>query len=115
MRPVRTGAVGRCLWSEQSPAPPRPVVALPEAADVAIVGAGYTGLSAARTLGRHGASVVVLEREVVGWGASGRNGGFVLPGFKPGVAELVRRVGPAEARALFARSSWTRCASSRRS
>ncbi len=80
------------------------MVALPEAADVAIVGAGYTGLSAARTLGRHGASVVVLEREVVGWGASGRNGGFVLPGFKPGVAELVRRVGPAEARALFARS-----------
>jgi glycine/D-amino acid oxidase-like deaminating enzyme len=69
-----------------------------------VVGAGYTGLSAARTLGRRGASVVVLEREDVGWGASGRNGGFVLPGFKPGAAELERRVGRSEARALFARS-----------
>ena len=44
--------------------------------DVVVVGAGYTGLSAARTLGRLGASVVVLEREEAGWGASARNGGW---------------------------------------
>jgi glycine/D-amino acid oxidase-like deaminating enzyme len=86
------------------PRTPRPPAPLPDSADVVVVGAGYTGLSAARTLGRHGASVVVLEREEVGWGASGRNGGFVLPGFKPGVAELIRRVGRDEAGALFARS-----------
>ena len=47
---------------------------------MAVVGAGYTGLSAALTLARHGASVAVLERHRAGWGASGRNGGFVLPG-----------------------------------
>ncbi len=96
--------LGRCLWSEQIPRAPRPATPLPDSADVVVVGAGYTGLSAARALGRHGAAVVVLEREQVGWGASGRNGGFVLPGFKPGVAELVRRVGREEAGALFARS-----------
>ena len=60
---------------------PEPAV-LPTRADVAIVGAGYTGLAAARQAARAGASVVVLERERVGWGASSRNGGQVLTGFK---------------------------------
>src|SRR5581483_2449822 len=47
-------------------------------ADVAIIGAGYTGLWAAHHLLRHDPSlrVVVLEREIAGWGASGRNGGW---------------------------------------
>jgi glycine/D-amino acid oxidase-like deaminating enzyme len=70
--------------------------------DVAVVGAGYTGLSAALTLAGHGASVVVLERHRAGWGASGRNGGFVLPGYQPDVEVLVRRYGVDRARALFA-------------
>jgi glycine/D-amino acid oxidase-like deaminating enzyme len=104
LRPVRSGAIGRCLWTEQVARAPGAANAPPDEADVAVVGAGYTGLSAARTLARSGASVVVLEREEAGWGASGRNGGFVLPGFKPGVAELARRRGAATARALFARS-----------
>jgi glycine/D-amino acid oxidase-like deaminating enzyme len=77
---------------------------LPLRADVAVVGAGYTGLSAALTLARHGASVVVLERHRAGWGASGRNGGFVLPGFKPEPGELTRRLGEDRARALLAAS-----------
>ena len=63
----------------------------PERADVAIVGGGYTGMSAARSLARHGADVVVLEQETLGWGASSRNGGFVLPGYKAEVAALARR------------------------
>ncbi|HEU4523561.1 MAG TPA: FAD-binding oxidoreductase [Gemmatimonadales bacterium] len=69
---------------------------------MAVVGAGYTGLSAALTLARHGASVVVLERWRAGWGASGRNGGFVLPGYKPDPEELLRRCGVDRARALLA-------------
>jgi glycine/D-amino acid oxidase-like deaminating enzyme len=69
---------------------------------VAVVGAGYTGLSAALTLAEHGASVVVLERHRAGWGASGRNAGFVLPGYKPELGELVRRYGVDRTRALFA-------------
>jgi glycine/D-amino acid oxidase-like deaminating enzyme len=68
------------------------------------VGGGYTGLSAARTLARHGIAVTVLERHQVGWGASGRNGGFVLPGFHVEVECLARRYGVERARALFADS-----------
>ena len=71
---------------------------------MAVVGAGYTGLSAALTLARHGASVAVLERHRAGWGASGRNGGFVLPGYKPGTEQLLRRHGVGRTRALLAAS-----------
>ena len=74
---------------------------LPSRADVLIVGAGYTGLSAARHLARAGASVVVVEREQVGWGASSRNGGQVLTGMKVDAAALVERFGQARARQLF--------------
>ena len=49
---------------------------------VAVIGAGFTGLSAARTLARRGARVAVLEAETIGWGASSRNGGMVLTGLK---------------------------------
>ena len=69
--------------------------------DVAVIGAGYTGLAAARQLARVGASVVVLERERAGWGASSRNGGQVLPGLKLDPATLVARVGESRARQLF--------------
>jgi glycine/D-amino acid oxidase-like deaminating enzyme len=95
--------IERCLWDEGAPPPRRPA-ALPDRTDVAIVGGGYTGLSAARTLARHGVAVTVLERHRVGWGASGRNGGFVLPGFQPEADCLVRRYGADRARALFADS-----------
>jgi glycerol-3-phosphate dehydrogenase len=50
--------------------------ALPEVVDVAVIGAGFTGLSAARTLATRGAKVAVLESETIGWGASSRNGGW---------------------------------------
>src|SRR5205814_1889354 len=74
---------------------------LPHKADVVVVGAGYTGLSAARRLAFAGASVVVLERERAGWGASSRNGGQVLTGLKLDAAALVARYGEARARELF--------------
>ncbi len=69
--------------------------------DVAILGAGYTGLSAARQLARAGASVVVLERGQVGSGASSRNAGQVLTGLKLEPAALVAAYGEARARQLF--------------
>jgi glycine/D-amino acid oxidase-like deaminating enzyme len=74
---------------------------LPERADVVVVGAGYTGLSAARRLAMQGASVLVLDREKAGWGASSRNGGQVLTGLKLDPATLVRRYGERRARDLF--------------
>ena len=66
---------------------------VPERVDVAIIGAGYTGLAAARELGRRGARVAVLETETAGWGASSRNGGMVLTGLKLGVVELCAKLG----------------------
>ncbi len=72
--------------------------------DVAIVGGGVTGLSAALHLARdHGLSVRVLEAGAIGWGASGRNGGFCcLGGGGRGWREIWRRFGEAEARSWFA-------------
>src|SRR4029077_74899 len=63
--------------------------------------AGYTGLAAARHLGRVGASVIVLEREHVGAGASSRNAGQVLTGLKLDPATLVARYGERQGRQLF--------------
>ncbi|MBJ3778423.1 NAD(P)/FAD-dependent oxidoreductase [Acuticoccus mangrovi] len=61
--------------------------------DVAVVGAGYTGLSAALHLAQSGAKVAVLEARHTGFGASGRNGGQIIPGLKLNPDELVRRFG----------------------
>ncbi|MGI9040246.1 MAG: NAD(P)/FAD-dependent oxidoreductase [Gemmatimonadales bacterium] len=93
--------IERCLWTPNAQ-PLRPAAgSLSERVDVAIVGGGYTGLAAARVLARHGADVVVLERHTIGWGASGRNAGFVLPGYQADVESLARRYGLAVARRLF--------------
>ncbi|MCS6849007.1 MAG: FAD-binding oxidoreductase [Anaerolineae bacterium] len=92
------------FWSDTvaafSPAPHE----LPPRVDVAIVGGGYTGLSAARELARRGARVAVLEANTIGWGASSRNGGMVLTGLKAGVGKLVKQFGVETARALFCTS-----------
>jgi len=74
---------------------------LKSSADVVVVGGGYTGLAAARQLARAGASVLVIEREHVGWGASSRNAGQVLTGMKLEASTLVRRYGAPRARRLF--------------
>jgi len=58
------------------------------------VGAGYAGLSAARELGAAGRSVLVVDAHPVGWGASTRNGGMVIPELKAGPAALARAYGP---------------------
>lgn len=77
---------------------------LPERVDVAVVGAGFTGLSAARTLAKRGAEVAVFESSTIGWGASSRNGGMVLTGMKLGVETLAKRYGLNAARQMFAAS-----------
>ena len=70
-------------------------------ADVCIIGAGFTGLSAALHLSRAGRSVVVLESQHIGWGASGRNGGQLYGGQRQDVDWLEARLGPVEARRLW--------------
>ncbi len=75
-------------------APPMPPLEGDARADVAIVGAGFTGLSAALHLAERGASVLLLEAQDAGWGASGRNGGQVNPGLKPDPDVVERDHGP---------------------
>ncbi len=77
---------------------------LPESLDVAVIGAGFTGLSAARTLAKRGATVAVLEAQTVGWGASSRNGGMVLTGLKLGVNKLISMYGRETTQRMYAAS-----------
>ena len=90
------------LWSATASVPhvsyPRLDVDL--RADVAIVGGGYMGLSSALHLAEAGRSVVVLEAEDIGFGASGRNGGQANPGLRVTEAQLVERFGE-RGRGLF--------------
>jgi glycine/D-amino acid oxidase-like deaminating enzyme len=91
----------RCLWTDTYPLTRLPAYPLPATTDVAIIGGGYTGLAAARALARNGVDVTLLERHNLGWGASSRNGGFVLPGFKPEMEELAQMVGADRASRMF--------------
>ncbi|HDR9482421.1 TPA: FAD-binding oxidoreductase [Burkholderia aenigmatica] len=70
-------------------------------ADVCVVGAGMAGITAALELLRRGRSVVLLDANRVSWGASGRNGGVVSPGYSTGIAQIVRHVGMDRAKALY--------------
>ena len=75
---------------------------VPERADIAIVGAGFTGLSAALEAAKNGASVVVLDQHTVGWGASGRNGGMATTGLAIGLGKAIKRYGRDRAIEMFA-------------
>jgi gamma-glutamylputrescine oxidase len=71
-------------------------------ARVAVIGGGYAGLNTALGLAERGMrDVVLLEREQVGFGASGRNGGFVFAGYSLGEQSLLEQLGEARAKALF--------------
>jgi glycine/D-amino acid oxidase-like deaminating enzyme len=77
---------------------------LPERVDVAVVGAGFCGLSAARVLAKRGVTAAVLEAETLGWGASCRNGGMVLTGMKLPVPTLIARYGREPVQRMYAAS-----------
>lgn len=70
-------------------------------ADVVVIGGGYTGLHAALNAIERGYSVVLLEAGRIGWGASGRNGGQMIPGWRKGAVDLIARYGAAKAKLLF--------------
>jgi glycine/D-amino acid oxidase-like deaminating enzyme len=80
-------------WWDAAPRPALPDIALPASIDVAIVGSGYTGSSAALTLARGGRSVLVLEKDGAGYGASTRNAGFVGRTFKHSFPSLTEEEG----------------------
>src|SRR6202162_611012 len=91
-------------WLTTAEFPKRESRPLPDRVDVAVLGAGFTGLSAARTLAKRGAKVAVLESETIGWGASSRNGGMVLTGMKLGVNKLVSMYGRELTQRMYAAS-----------
>ncbi|OIS91755.1 NAD(P)/FAD-dependent oxidoreductase [Brucella cytisi] len=70
-------------------------------ADVVIVGGGFTGISSALFLAERGKTVVVLEARHVGFGASGRNGGQVIPGLKHDPEDLLANYGPEQGRRMI--------------
>lgn len=90
-----------CWWDETGPVIAHKALDGDTDCDVAVVGGGFTGLSAALHVARRGAKVVLLDAMSAGWGASGRNGGFCcLGGSMRSDAGLDRRYG------VFARREW---------
>jgi glycine/D-amino acid oxidase-like deaminating enzyme len=87
-------------WWWEAAEPAEREAGLPETADVAIVGGGYAGLSAALTLARMGHAPVVLDAERIGWGASSRNGGMVSGGLKVASGALEQTHGKDGARRI---------------
>ncbi|ETX26950.1 NAD(P)/FAD-dependent oxidoreductase [Roseivivax isoporae] len=85
-----------CFWNEGVATPDWPALDGDASAEVAVIGGGFTGLSAALHLAEAGSDVALLEAETPGFGASGRNGGFCcLGGSKASDAMLRKRFGPA--------------------
>jgi glycine/D-amino acid oxidase-like deaminating enzyme len=94
----------KTFWLETVEIPTPVARDFPQQADVAIIGAGFTGLSAARTLAKSGASVAVFDAQTVGWGASSRNGGMVLTGLKLPASTLIARYGKEATARMYAAS-----------
>ena len=87
-------------WWEAAPVMPLPPQPLARTLDVAIVGAGYAGLSAGLVLAREGRSVGAFDAMNPGEGASSRNGGIASGSIKPGFDEIVRQYGVEKALAV---------------
>jgi len=85
-------------------APRRPQLTVDLDVDVCVIGGGLAGLTATRELARRGWSVTLIEAERIAANASGRNSGFVLPGFAAGPDNLIARVGFERAKSLWALS-----------
>jgi glycine/D-amino acid oxidase-like deaminating enzyme len=84
--------------------PDRPRLNLDLHVDVCVIGAGLAGLTVAREVAQRGWSVAVLEAASVAWAASGRNLGFVLPGFPEDIGGIIGRIGLDHAKQLWALS-----------
>src|SRR5579863_8486835 len=94
MSEADTTAYGRSWYAATMvDAPSRPPLHVDLDVDVCVIGGGLAGLTTAREVARSGWSVVLLEANRLAAGASGRNTGFVLPGFGADADKLIERVG----------------------
>jgi glycine/D-amino acid oxidase-like deaminating enzyme len=92
----------KSLWaSTATPAAPYPPLRDDVTADCVIVGGGFTGLSTALHLAERGVGVTLVEASEPGWGASGRNGGQVIPGLKLDPSEMRAKYGDERGRRLI--------------
>jgi gamma-glutamylputrescine oxidase len=99
---INAGAYGSSwLSATRVASPQRAPLAVELDVDVCVIGAGLAGLTVAREVARRGWSVVVLEAQSVAWNASGRNNGFVLPGYAASGSALATRVGIEHASKLW--------------
>jgi glycine/D-amino acid oxidase-like deaminating enzyme len=92
------------FWATTVDSPVASSPELPDFVDVAVIGGGFCGLSAARALAKRGVKVAVFEAETFGWGASSRNGGMVLTGMKLPAPTLIKRYGREAVRKMYAAS-----------
>ncbi len=93
----------RSFWLDE-PYEPRPPLAGDVEVEACVIGAGVGGLSCARRLAQRGIETIVLERDTVAAGASGRNGGFLIAGLAAFYADARERYGAERARRLYART-----------
>ena len=80
--------------------PPQPALEEALSADICVIGGGYTGLSAALAAAEAGYSVILLEAQTIGFGASGRNGGQLIPGLRWSARELIDEFGDERGKAI---------------
>lgn len=95
-----TSSLPTSYWHATFP-PPVPDDPLPAATDVAVIGGGMLGCWTAYWLAKQGLDVTVIEREVVSWGATGRNGGFLTGGGALGYGAAIDAFGRETARAVW--------------
>ena len=102
-RRLSQAPLGNYYSASVGPRQSRPALAGDIEARVCIVGAGFAGLATALGLIERGVDgVVLLEAQQVGFGASGRNGGFVFGGYSLDCADLLKQLGPQQAKAVYA-------------
>ncbi len=106
LRPMNAGENTAASWYEATrvASPARPRLNFDLDVDVCVIGGGLAGLTVAREVARRGWSVAVLEANRVAGAASGRNTGFVLPGFHETIDRIVERIGLDQTKQLWALS-----------
>jgi len=102
-RPIENATIKwTSYWLDTAPATPDySIEPLPDKVDLAIIGGGFTGLSASIHAAKIGATVALLEQERLGWGASGRNGGMCTTGATISYLTLISRYGVEQANRLY--------------